>query len=140
MSGAKIPHNIIGLNILSKLKQALRGKFCQPFNSGQRVYIPQNSLYTYPDISVVCGKWETKDNDDLNLLNPVLLIEVLSPSTKSYDRGDKFKLYRDIPVLKEYVLVDSESIAVEIFRINEAGHWELEEIKSVSETLVLKTI
>jgi Uma2 family endonuclease len=140
ISGAKLPHNIISVNLIVELGRLLKGKSCQPFNSDQRVYIPQNSLFTYPDISIVCGKPETFHNDEFNLLNPAVIIEVLSPSTKSYDRGEKFKLYRDILFLKEYILIDSESIAAEVFRLNENNHWELEEYKSSSDTLVLKTI
>ncbi|MDZ4810881.1 MAG: Uma2 family endonuclease [Bacteroidota bacterium] len=140
MSGAKVTHNIISGNIFGEIKQKLKGKSCQPFNSDQRIYIPQNTLYTYPDISIVCGKPETKDDDELNLLNPSVIIEVLSSSTKSYDRGDKFKLYRDIKSLKEFILVDSKSIVVEAFRINESGHWELEEYKTIEETLLVKTV
>ncbi len=140
MSGAKVTHNIISGNIFGEIKQKLKGKSCQPFNSDQRIYIPQNTLYTYPDISIVCGKPETKDDDELNLLNPSVIIEVLSSSTKSYDRGDKFKLYRDIKSLKEFILVDSKSIVIEAFRINESGHWELEEYKTIDGTLLVKNV
>ncbi len=140
MSGPKIPHNIIAVNILSGLKQMLKGKPCRPFNSDQRIYIPLNTLFTYPDISIVCGDIETKDDDEWNILNPAIIVEVLSPSTKSYDRGDKFKLYRDIPSLKEYILVDSKSLLVEVFRFNENGHWELEEYKSITDILHVKAL
>jgi Uma2 family endonuclease len=140
MSGAKVPHNIISTNLLIALGQKLIGKFCQPFGSDQRIYIPENTLFTYPDISVICGDIETKDDDQMNALNPTVIAEVLSISTKSYDRGDKFKLYRDIPTLKEYILVDSESVRIEVFRINLAGHWELEEYKSISEVLQIPAL
>ncbi len=140
MSGAKVPHNIIAVNILTSLKQRLKGKSCQPFNSDQRVYIPENSLFTYPDISVICGEILTKDNDNWNILNPSVIIEVLSTSTKSYDRGDKFMLYRDIATLKEYMLVNSEKIQVEMFRINAGGRWELEEYKKITEVAEVKAI
>ena len=70
----------------------------------------------------------------------MVIIEVLSKSTKNYDRGEKFKLYRDIPTLKEYILVDSESIHIEVFRLNEMHHWELEEYNDVNEHLPVKTI
>jgi Uma2 family endonuclease len=69
-----------------------------------------------------------------------VIIEVLSPSTKGYDRGEKFKLYRDIPVLKEYILVDPEAIGIEAFYINDSGNWELKEYKALEATLVIKTI
>lgn len=129
MSGAKLTHNIIALDVAATLKYKLKGKPCQPFNSDQRIHIPQNTLFTYPDISIICGKPETRDNDEYNALNPTVIIEVLPPSTKSYDRGEKFRLYRDIPTLKEYILINSESIGVENWFINDHGNWELNEYK-----------
>lgn len=140
MSGAKVPHNMISLNIAIALGNKLKGKTCKPFNSDQRIYVEKNSLFTYPDISIVCGDPETRNNDELNLVNPTVIIEVLSSSTKNYDRGEKFKLYRDIPTLKEYTLVDSESISVEAFYINDTGHWELTEYKNIEDTLFIKAI
>ena len=114
MSGAKVPHNIIATNLVVALTIKLKGKSCRPFNSDQRIHVEANTLFTYPDISIICGDIITQNNDDYNVLNPTVLIEVLSRSTKNYDRGEKFKLYRDIPTLREYVLVDSESIHFEI--------------------------
>ena len=140
MSGPKVAHNIIAVNLTVLLGQKLKGKSCKPFNSDQRIYIPENSLFTYPDISIICGEIITLNNDDWNILNPVVIIEVLSPATKDYDRGGKFKLYRDIATLKEYILVDAETISVEVFRINDSGHWELEEYRKMENTLLVKTI
>lgn len=140
MSGAKVPHNIIAGNIFGALLQQLKGKSCRPFNSDQRIHIPENTLFTYPDISIVCGEIVTKDNDDWNILNPSVIIEVLSRSTKNYDRGEKFKLYRNIQTLKEYILVDSENIHIEVFRTNANSHWELEEYKKPEETMLVKTV
>lgn len=140
MSGAKVAHNIIAVNMLGILKRELKGKACRPFNSDQRIHIPSNTLFTYPDISVVCGEIETKDDDQWNVLNPSLIIEILSPSAKSYDRGDKFMMYRAIATLKEYLLVDSTSLLIEVFRINEGGHWELEEYKSMEDSLAVKIL
>lgn len=140
MSGSKVPHNTIAMNLSVALGQKLKGKSCKPFNSDQRIYIPQNSLFTYPDISVVCGKIETKDNDDWNLLNPTVIIEVLSKSTRDYDMGGKFALYRDIPTLKEYILIDSQSLNVYAFRINDGGHWELEEYKRMEDVLNVRIL
>lgn len=133
MSGAKVPHIIIRDNVLTALKQKLKGKPCKPLGSDLRIHIEANTLFTYPDISIICGDVITLNNDNFNVLNPSVIIEVLSNSTRSYDRGDKFKLYRDIPILKEYVLVDSENIGVEIFRLNAAQHWELEEYNKNAE-------
>jgi Uma2 family endonuclease len=140
MSGAKLTHNRIAKNLLIALGQKLKGKSCEPLGSDFRVHIPNNTLFTYPDISIFCGDILTRNNDEMNGLNPSVIIEVLSPSTKNYDRGGKFKLYRDIPALKEYILVDSESISVESFYVNEHNNWELKEYKSIDEVLVIDTI
>ncbi|HEY5393312.1 MAG TPA: Uma2 family endonuclease [Hanamia sp.] len=140
MSGAKVPHNIIAGNLFIGLGIKLKGKKCKPFNSDQRIHIPSNTLFTYPDISIICGEIITLNNDDYNVLNPTVIIEVLSRSTKNYDRGEKFKLYRDIHTLKEYILVDSQSIHIEIFRLNENGHWELQEYNLLSDVIIIKAI
>ncbi len=140
MSGAKVPHNEICVNLIAILKNKLKGKKCKPYNSDQRIHIQSNTLFTYPDISIVCGEIITLDNDDYNVLNPAIIIEVLSKSTRSYDRGEKFKLYRDIQTLREYILADSESIHLEVFRLNEKNHWELEEYNSAEEFLFIKAI
>ena len=139
MSGAGRRHNIIFSNLFGELLINLKGKPCKPFGSDMRLHIPQNTLFTYPDISIYCGELnEDLDND--NAINPTVLIEILSPSTRDYDRGGKFKLYREIPSLKEYVMVDTEAILVEAFRINASGHWELEEFKSPDQLLPITSL
>ena len=140
MSGTKVPHNLISSKFFYALGKRLEGKPCQPFGSDMRIHIEANTLFTYPDISVVCGDIQTLNNDNWNVLNPTVIIEILSPSTKNYDRGEKFKLYRDIPTLKGYILVDSESIHVEVFHINENNHWELKEYKSIEDTFEIEAI
>jgi len=140
MSGAKVPHVVISDNILTVLKQKLKGKKCMPYGSDLRIHIQSNTLFTYPDISIICGEIITLNDDNYNVLNPAVIIEVLSKSTKNYDRGEKFKLYRDIPTLKEYILADSETIHLEVFRLNENNHWELEEYNSMDSFLFIKAI
>lgn len=140
MSGAKMSHNIIAKNLLGTLFAKLKGKRCQPYGSDIRLHIQSNTLFAYPDITIVCGEVITLNNDDYNVLNPTAIIEILSASTKNYDRGEKFKLYRDIPALKEYILVDSESVHVESFRLNEQSHWELEEYNTIKENLFIRAI
>lgn len=97
MSGAGIRHNMIQVNLLGILSTRLKGKSCRPFGSDMRINIPENTLYTYPDISIICGDIITSNEDEETATRPTVLIEILSPSTKQYDRGEKFKLYRDIP-------------------------------------------
>jgi Uma2 family endonuclease len=140
MGGAKVPHNTITGNFFGVLFNKLKGKKCKPYNSDQRIHIPLNTLFTYPDISIICGEIITLNNDDYNVLNPTVIIEVLSKSTANYDRGEKFKLYRDIATLKEYILVDPERTDTEIFRLNENDHWELEEYRSLADTVIIKSI
>jgi len=140
MSGAKIPHNTISSNLSGILYNKLKGKKCKPYGSDQRIHIQSNTLFTYPDISIICGEIITLNNDDYNVLNPSVIIEVFSKSTNNYERGEKFKFYRDIQALKEYILVDSETIHIEVFRLNENNHWELEEYDSIENVLFIKAI
>ena len=140
MSGAKVSHNTISGNLFVTLSNKLKGKKCKPYNSDQRIHIQSNTLFTYPDISIICGEIITLNNDEYNVLNPSAIIEVLSKSTKNYDRGEKFKLYRDIPALQEYILADSESIHIEVFRLNKNKHWELEEYNSIEDIIHIKVI
>ena len=140
MSGAKMPHNRITKNLLVSLELKLKGKPCEPFGSDTRIHIEKNTLFTYPDISVICGEPVSLNNDDLNFLNPSIIFEVLSPSTRQYDLGAKFQLYRDIPTLKEYITIDSEIIGVQAWHINKEGFWELKEYKSIGDTLYMPAI
>jgi phenylacetic acid degradation protein len=137
MSGARADHNIIIVNMISSLNAKLRGKSCQVFPSDQRVHIEANSLITYPDLSIVCGEPVFIDDNEIEMTNPVVIIEVLSPSTKSYDRGDKLGLYRDLPTLQEYILVDSQSVLVEHFVKNGQGEWILRKLDQLSDNLVI---
>lgn len=140
MAGAGLRHNKLFSNLFGELAIHLKGKKCSAYGSDMRIHIPQNTLYTYPDISVLCGNYTPAENDEDTATLPVIIIEILSASTKNYDRGDKFKLYRDIPSLKEYILVDSDSISIEAFRINASGHWELEEYKNLTDNLLIPAI
>jgi len=140
MSGASPRHNIIFSNLFIELGIQLKGKECRPYGSDMRVHIPENTLFTYPDISVFCSELKTLNHEDDSVIGPSVLFEILSPSTKNYDRGEKFKLYRDIPSLREYILIDTESIWVEAFRINASNHWELEEYKSLETILTIRSV
>lgn len=105
MAGASIEHNQIVRNALYTVEEHLRkGGNCQIFPSDLKVHIESNSLFTYPDLSIVCDKIETLENNKDIILNPCVIFEILSPSTQDYDRGGNFKLYREIPSLKEYIL------------------------------------
>ena len=138
MAGGTFQHARIGLNVTTELAVRLRGKPCQPMNSDMRVVTP-SGLNTYPDASVYCGQPELTDNNK-TLLNPVMLVEVLSPSTRSYDRGDKFHHYRSIPSLGDYVLIDSETVLVEHYQRIGAYEWSLHEYRQSTDVLNLDSI
>ena len=140
MSGASNRHNLIFSNLFTGIGSQLKGKPCKPFGSDMRIYVAENTLFTYPDISIICGEIVPSPMDEDTASQPTVLIEILSPSTRNYDSGGKFKLYRDIPTLKEYILVDSEAIGIEAFRLNTRGHWELEEYKSIADTFIIPTV
>jgi Uma2 family endonuclease len=140
MSGASIPHNIIAMNCYIDLGTKLKGKNCNPFGSDLRIHIPKNTLYTYPDISIICGDIETTDDKFDTVTNPSVIIEILSESTKNYDKGGKFTLYREIESLKEYILIDSEAVMVEKFIKNVDNSWQLTEYKKLEDFFTIDTV
>jgi Uma2 family endonuclease len=139
MAGASRKHNAISMNTSSNLHFQLRSRDCEIYQNDMRVKVTE-TLYTYPDIAIVCGKPQIEKKRGENLLNPVVLIEVLSPSTEKFDRGEKAQLYRSMPSLKEYVLISQDKSYVEHFIRQENGGWLLKEYSEMSETLRLPNI
>lgn len=123
MAGASLIHNKIVSNLIFLLNQFLKDKPCDVYPSDLRLQVEKSGLYTYPDITIVCGKTELLDNKFDTLKNPTILIEVLSDSTEKYDRGQKFSFYREIPSLKEYILVSSKTMKIEKFKRLEDGNY-----------------
>jgi Uma2 family endonuclease len=140
MSGASIPHNKIFSNVFLDIGNKLKGKNCQPYGSDLRIHIPKNTLYTYPDISIICGEIETTDDKFDTITNPSVIIEILSSSTRNYDKGEKFTLYREIDSLQEYILIDSERIMVEKFIRNPDNSWQLTEYKTIEKSFDITTL
>jgi len=140
MAGASIPHNDVFHNVYGMLFTSLKGKSCKPYGSDLRIHIPENTLYTYPDISIICGKPETAKNFEDNVTNPAVIIEILSKSTQDYDRGTKFHLYRRIKTLKEYILIDSRSVSVELYIRHQDNSWLLTEFKQPTDSFYISTI
>lgn len=140
MGGASYEHNVIENTIRGELYIFLKGKECRPFGSNLRVSVGANTLYTYPDILVICGEPEFADNQFDTVLNPTLIIEILSSSTASYDKGVKFELYREIPSLKEYITIDSTKIHTEQFVKNDSSTWTLHEFKNLSDSFIIASI
>jgi Uma2 family endonuclease len=125
MAGARESHNLIAMHAGALLDVQFRGRPCRVYGSDMRVRVSRTGLYTYPDVSAVCGEPQLEDDELDTLLNPVLIIEVLSPSTEAYDRGRKFEQYRTIPSLMQYVLIASERVYVDVYTRDREGRWIL---------------
>lgn len=121
MTGGTIPHNDIALNFYTALRPHLRPRGCRVNVSDVKVQASQNNRYFYPDLVVTCDPQDLQARDFLQ--SPKIIVEVLSPGTENYDRTKKLKYYRQIPTLQEYVLVDSESLSVEVYRRGEEKMW-----------------
>ena len=119
MSGASNAHNLITLDIATELNLQLRGSGCLVYSSDMRVKTEATGSYFYPDVVVVCDKPRFEDNVFDTLLNPMLIVEVLSPSTELFDRGEKFAHYQELTSLREYILVSQDRVRVEHYRLVE---------------------
>ena len=137
MTGGTIPHTKIYLNFYRSLYPHLRQRGCEAYVSDVKVQANKNSRYFYPDLVVTCHPDDLKARNFIQ--HPKVIIEVLSPGTASYDRGDKLKYYRQIPTLQEYVLVDSESISVEVYHRGEGKMWYYYEY-TAPEVIALESI
>lgn len=137
MSGGTFNHARISGNIFVALSTQLHGKNCQPMNSDMRIHTP-SGLDTYPDISVYCNQPALSDKQR-TLLNPIVIIEVLSPSTRNYDRSAKFSHYRSIVTLHDYLLVDSEKVFIEHFH-KVADGWLFHDYTQLSDEVALPSI
>lgn len=135
MAGGSPNHNRISGNIYAEFNVGFRDSRCEAFNSDQRLFIRKNGLFTYPDAMVVCGQIEFAQRDGDAITNPVLIVEVLSPSTQDCDRGGKFELHRDIESFREYLLVHQDKVHLEHYHKDDAGCWVLTEIKEIAATL-----
>ena len=133
MSGVRADHNIIQMSMIADIGGKLEGSLCDLFSGDLRVYIEAEQLITYPDLTIVCGGPLFRSDSLTELINPGVIIEILSPSTKNYDRGDKFRFYQSQPTFREYILVDSQSVLVEHFTKTEKG-WTLQKYDQLSDT------
>lgn len=140
MSGASRRHNVIVWNLSGALHTQLKGRACEAYVGDMRVHIPATGLYTYPDIVVACGEPKFEDRELDTLLNPTLLIEVLSPSAEGYDRGKKAAHYRTLDSLREYLLVSQDEVRVELLTRQDDGHWLLSEASQLEESISLSSI
>lgn len=139
MSGASLAHTLIIGDINTELNNQLRGKECTVVSNDLRVKATPDTSYFYPDVVVFCGEPDFEDDTFDTLLNPVVIIEVLPPSTETYDREEKFGYYKQLPSLTEYILVSQDKVHVEHYQLQEM-QWELKKFHALQDTLTLSSI
>lgn len=133
MAGGTAAHSALAVNVTVELGSQLRGRACRVYNSDLRLRVQTSGLATYPDVSVICGDlvFEPSDKNNTTVLNPTVIVEVLSDSTEEYDRGGKFEHYQRVESLKEYVLVSQHEPLIELFRRRgEGAAWERYEARA----------
>jgi Uncharacterized protein conserved in cyanobacteria len=140
MSGATARHTLIAANVLGELRQRLKGGPCRVYGSDLRVKAEKAGHYAYPDVVVVCGEPEFEDKYFDTLLNPKVIVEVLSPSTENYDRGEKFRSYRTLPSLQEYVLVSQDEPLVERYVRQSDVNWLLAPFAGITAELPFESL
>jgi Uma2 family endonuclease len=139
-AGGSEAHNLIAANVLASLHTQLRRRPCKVYPSDMRVKVQRTGLYTYPDVVVVCGQPQFEDVEHDTLLNPTVIIEVLSPSTERYDRGKKFQNYRTIDSLAEYLLIAQDTYRIEQYIRQPDQQWLLSEATSLDAMIELPSI
>jgi Uma2 family endonuclease len=140
MVGGSPRHALIATNFTGEARQRLRNSHCVPYNSDLRIKIETSGLYTYPDASIFCEELRLDGEIPNAVLNPTVVVEVLSDSTEKYDRGVKSSHYRRLPSLKELVLISQDRPMVECYRRHEEGRWLLTEASALEQELVLESV
>ncbi|MCF3608542.1 Uma2 family endonuclease [Planktothrix agardhii 1033] len=140
MTGGTTNHNKLALNFCRKFPLTIKEQNYEIFINDVRLWIPQTRRYVYPDIMVIQEEPIYQENNQTVVTNPLVIIEVLSNSTKNYDRGNKFFFYRSIPTFREYILIDQYSYHIEQFAKNSKSKWELTEYDSEDSVLTLESV
>jgi Uma2 family endonuclease len=140
MTGASRKHNLIVFNLTREISQQLRGRPCEGYSNDMRVRVPSTRLYTYPDVVIVCGEPQFEDEHVDTLINPTLIIKVLSESTEAYDRGKKFGFYRTLESLAEYLLVAQDEYRIEMYVKQKDGRWLLSDYRSPEDVIELDSV
>ena len=138
--GASEPHNLIAWNISGELRSRLKQRPCRAYSSDMRVKVDRTGLYTYPDVTALCGDPLFEEGGRHTLLNPQLIVEVLSESTEAYDRGKKFAHYRHIESLGQYLLVSQDARLVESFTRHDDGQWMLAAFDRADDVISLTSL
>jgi len=140
MAGAKEAHNLLVANLVGRLHEQLRSRPCRVYPSDMRVRVSATGLYTYPDVIAVCGQPRFLDDQKDTLLNPDLIVEVLSPSTEACDRGRKFEQYKSLESLREYLLVASDRVHADLYARHTDGRWLLTSADRMEDSLALESV
>jgi Uma2 family endonuclease len=140
MAGARRNHNLIAGNIYGELREQLRKGPCEAYLADMRVKVAKTGLYAYPDIAIACGEPRFLDNEDDTLLNPTLIVEVLSESTARYVRNLKSRLYRKLPSLRQYLIVEQDEPLIEVYSRSPDGEWKLKDASELAQSVTLKSI
>ena len=140
MAGAKEAHNLVVINTGAALHRQFRSRPCRVYPGDMRVHVPATGLFTYPDVIAVCGEPRFLDDQRDTLLNPGLIVEVLSPSTEAYDRGRKFEQYKSIESLREYLLVASDRVHADLYTRQADGRWMLTSADTLESALTLESV
>jgi Uma2 family endonuclease len=140
MSGESIAHSAICTNLAFVFVGQLKGRPCQAFSPNMKVRTKFNGLYSYPDLSIVCGQPEFHDNHKDIIINPKVIVEVLSPSTEAYNRGEKWIRYQEINSLSDYLLVSQDQPLIEHFSKQEGGKWLYTKTVGLESRLYLTSI
>jgi Uma2 family endonuclease len=142
MSGGTFEHSVIMTNLIAAVHAKLRGTPCRVFESNLRVAVRKNARYSYPDLGIVCGQpqFDPKDKRRTTIMNPRVVIEVLSPSTESADRGEKFQRYLKLSSLEEYWLVSQDQARVEGYFRQPDGMWLLAYVEGLGSTAVIRSL
>jgi Uma2 family endonuclease len=140
VTGGTPNHNQIALNLSGALNFALKRQPYRVFVADQRLWIPRKRIYTYPDVMVVRGKLQLQEGRRDTITNPLLIAEVLSKSTRSYDKDEKFAAYRTIPSFQEYLLIDQDTLHIEKYFRTEQKRWIFSEYDNADETVSLNSI
>jgi Uma2 family endonuclease len=140
MAGASKNHDRVALDLGTSINIALKGTHCEAFTDDMKLWIKAKTLFTYPDLMIVCGKAEFYEGRDDIITNPLVIFEILSDSTKKYDRIEKFEFYRSVPSFQEYILIDQYRIHVEQMYLETPNKWILSEYNEITDVLKLAKV
>lgn len=140
MAGATRQHNRISSNLVSDINQHIKSRDCNVYSSDLRVHVPSTGYFTYPDIVITCGKEEFTDAHNDILVNPLVIMEILSDSTVSIDRGKKFEQYRELASFVEYLLIEQRTPHIEQYILHDSQEWRYRDIHGIDEQVTIQAI